>query len=96
VSNLFTAIDPGYHGTIRRLLAASIADSSLKTFEPIFTDRICLATDRIAEELEAHGVSDVFKWWSFLATDIIGELSFGESFRTLEQGKVRFIWNPEC
>jgi hypothetical protein len=33
-------------------------------------------------------VADVFKWWLFMATDIIGELSFGESFRMLEAGKV--------
>jgi cytochrome P450 len=89
VRNVFSVTDPEYHGAIRRLLAAPIADSSLKCFEPVFTERVRLATDRIGEELQADGVSDVFKWWSFLATDIIGELTFGDSFRTLEYGKVR-------
>jgi hypothetical protein len=32
-------------------------------------------------------VSDVFKWNLFLATDVIGELAFGESFRMLQFGK---------
>lgn len=39
-------------------------------------------------ELTDHGVTDVFKWWLFMATDIIGELTFGDSFRMLEIGKV--------
>lgn len=30
---------------------------------------------------------DVFKWSLFYATDIIGELSFGESLRMLESGE---------
>lgn len=44
-------------------------------------------------ELETRGVADVFKWWFFMATDIIGELSFGESFRILEMGKVCLMGN---
>lgn len=35
-----------------------------------------------------RGAADVFKWWLFMATDVIGELSFGESFRVLEAGEV--------
>lgn len=42
----------------------------------------------MAEEIQNRGATDVFKWWLFMATDIIGELSFGESFRMLEAGKV--------
>lgn len=42
----------------------------------------------MAEEIQDRGATDVFKWWLFMATDIIGELSFGESFRMLEAGKV--------
>lgn len=43
---------------------------------------------RIEEEIEKTGTADIFKWWTFMATDVIGELSFGESFRMLELGKV--------
>lgn len=34
------------------------------------------------------GVADVHKWFFFMATDVIGELSFGSSFAMLEKGKV--------
>jgi len=39
-------------------------------------------------ELKSRGVMDVFKWWFYMATDVIGELSFGESFRMLDSGEV--------
>lgn len=38
--------------------------------------------------MKIRGAVDVYKWWMFMATDVIGELSFGESFRMLEYGKV--------
>ena len=56
--------------------------------EPIIANRIRTAVDKITMELTDHGVTDVFKWWLFMATDIIGELTFGDSFRMLEIGKV--------
>ena len=57
-------------------------------FEPIIDDRVRLCMTRMEEEMRNRGVADVYMWWTFLATDIIGELSFGESFRMLELGKV--------
>ena len=47
-----------------------------------------MAICRMVEEIQTRGATDIFKWWLFMATDIIGELSFGESFRMLEAGKV--------
>lgn len=47
-----------------------------------------MAISRMAEEIRSRGVADVFKWWLFMATDIIGGLSFGETFRMLELGEV--------
>lgn len=38
--------------------------------------------------MESRGAVDIFKWNLFLATDVVGELSFGESFKTLENGAV--------
>lgn len=57
--------------------------------EPIISSRVHMAIGRIAEEMEKRGAADVFKWWLFMATDVIGELSFGESFRMLEAGEVQ-------
>ncbi|KAJ6098162.1 hypothetical protein N7499_002536 [Penicillium canescens] len=87
VNNVFSTRDTKFHSVHRRLLASPISDSSLSRFEPLIADRINLTVSKITQELESRGVADVFKWWLFMATDIIGELSFGDSFRMLEAGK---------
>lgn len=94
--NVFSTRDPAFHAAHRRLLAAPISDSSLTAFETIITSRIRQAVNRMAKEMASRGAMDVFKWWLFMATDVIGELSFGESFRMLESGKVRTASYSEC
>lgn len=46
----------------------------------------------MAEEMNSsRGVADVFKWWLFMATDIIGDLTFGSSFDMFVHGKVNLL-----
>ena len=47
-----------------------------------------LAVQKIGEEMKTRGAADVLKWWLFFSTDVIGELTFGDSFRMLEIGQV--------
>ncbi|KAF2734672.1 cytochrome protein [Polyplosphaeria fusca] len=86
-ANVFTTTNLAYHGFLRRLLFPPMSESTLKTYEPIVDGRVRLAVQRMAEEMKKRGAADVFKWWLFLATDTIGELAFGDSFRMLEQGR---------
>ncbi|KAL4979516.1 cytochrome P450 [Aspergillus desertorum] len=86
--SLFSTTDPEYHRRHRRLLSSPLSDTSLRTVEPLVKSRIQLAISRIREEaLSPRGVADIYKWFFFMATDIIGELSFGDSFRMLEIGE---------
>ena len=49
-----------------------------------------LAVDKIQVGAAQPGKgADILKWWTLMATDVITQLSFGESFEMLEQGKVR-------
>ncbi|KAJ5454167.1 uncharacterized protein N7458_005123 [Penicillium daleae] len=84
---MFSTTDQQLHSSRRRLLASPISDSSLTRMEPIILSRVHMAINRITEEMGRRGAADVFKWWLFMATDVIGELSFGESFRVLEAGE---------
>lgn len=88
IVNVFSFIDPQSHSNRRRLLATPISDSSLGRMEPIIAGNVRLAATRVREELEERGAIDVYKWWLYMATDIIGELSFGKSFEMLERKKV--------
>ncbi|EAU34328.1 predicted protein [Aspergillus terreus NIH2624] len=85
--SVFSTTDPAFHSAHRRLLAMPISDSSLTGFEQVIAGKVHLAVRRMGEEMRSRGAMDVFKWWLFMATDVIGELSFGESFRMLESGQ---------
>jgi hypothetical protein len=65
-----------------------MSETSLRQHEHTVADKVRLCVEQMANEVESRGCMDVFKWWCFLATDTIGELSFGESFRMLEKGEV--------
>ncbi|CAG7939869.1 unnamed protein product [Penicillium salamii] len=88
IENLFNTSDPKFHGVRRRLLSAPISDIKLRESEPSINARVQLAIDKMQDSMDETGVVDVFQWWLFMATDIIGELCFGDSFRMLEYGKV--------
>lgn len=96
VETVFNTTNPVFHSHLRKLLSGPIADANLKQYESIVTSRVTLAVDRIGEEIAARGAADVFKWATFLATDIIGELSFGESFQMLEHREVRLLSLVRC
>ncbi|KAF2648710.1 putative cytochrome P450 [Lophiostoma macrostomum CBS 122681] len=87
IANLFNAIDVEYHARHRRLLSASMSESSMKAMEGIVQTKAELAMKRMAEEMEKRGAADVLKWWLFFTTDVVGECTFGDSFRMLEQGR---------
>lgn len=89
VLNVFNTSDIDLHRHLRRLLSSPMSESSLKLVEVYIRRNIDLAVKGISEEMSRRGAADVLKWWMFMATDVIGELSFGESFKMLESGKVR-------
>ncbi|KAI1389176.1 putative cytochrome P450 [Hypoxylon trugodes] len=83
-SSVFSTVDVDYHRRHRRLLASEISESGLVIHRPVVDSKVRLFTERIAEEMEERGVSDIYRWALYMATDVIGELSFGSSFRMLE------------
>lgn len=85
---LFMLTDVTTHRRMRRLMNTPMSASSLRLHVPLVQSRVNLYLKRIQDEMLSRGCADVFKWNMFLSTDIIGELSFGESFKTLEHGEV--------
>lgn len=65
-----------------------MSESSLRLVEGYTRGNIDPAVEGISEDMSQRGAADIFKWWMFMATDVIGELSFGESFKMLESGKM--------
>ncbi|SCN70625.1 related to benzoate 4-monooxygenase cytochrome P450 [Fusarium fujikuroi] len=75
------------HACRRRFLAHPLSNSSLPAFEPLIRAKVDLAISQMQKEHRSLGYADCHKWFSFMATDIIGDLTFGSSFRMLEQGR---------
>jgi cytochrome P450 len=85
---VFTFQNPKDHSARRRLLGQPLSETALKTMEPTVNTNIFKTIDGIARELKETGTADILKWFTFMATDVIGELTFAESFRMLDQAKV--------
>jgi cytochrome P450 len=92
-TNVFNSTDTEFHRRHRRILSSPLSESSIKTVESAVDQKVKLVISKMAEEMAARQVIDVAKMWLFMATDIISELSFGESFGMLEAGKV---WEPSA
>ncbi|KAJ3553602.1 hypothetical protein NPX13_g10852 [Xylaria arbuscula] len=84
---VFNTPDIHTHRRFRRLLSSPLSESGLKEFLPQIEHKVNLAILGMAEEYKSRGAADIYKWWLFMTTDVIGELSFGESFRMLETQK---------
>ncbi|KAB5578826.1 cytochrome protein [Coniochaeta sp. 2T2.1] len=85
--SMFSTTNVEFHRRHRRLLSTGMTETNLKTVEPYVRERVELCVQRMEEEADALGVVDVYKWFSFLTADVIGGLSYGDSFHMLETGK---------
>ncbi|KAF2637187.1 cytochrome protein [Massarina eburnea CBS 473.64] len=86
VQSVFNTTDLVTHARYRRLLAGPLSESGLKNVEALVDSRATMAIEKIGEEMDKKGYANAMQWWLFMATDVIGELSFGDSFRMLELG----------
>jgi hypothetical protein len=86
--SVFTIRNPREHGQRRKLFARGFSKTYLREhWEPTVRKKTLLAVEKIKIDAQT-GVADLLKWWTFMATDIVGILGFGESFGMLELGKV--------
>ena len=86
--SVFTMRNLKEHGQRRRLFARGFSKTYLREhWEPTVREKATLAVKKIKAAATA-GNADLMKWWTFMATDIVGVLGFGESFGMLELGQV--------
>lgn len=88
---IFAMRDPKVHSQRRKLFARAFSATELRAnWEGVVRQKVELAVQKIQREAADHGEVDVMKWWTLMTTDVIGHLSFGESFEMLEVGRVSF------
>ncbi|KAF6832232.1 cytochrome p450 monooxygenase [Colletotrichum plurivorum] len=86
---LFTMSNRREHAERRGMFARAFSKSQLRSqWEEVIKTITIKAVDRIAQDLQQTGKADVFKWWTFMTSDVSGELMFGESWDMLGRGEV--------
>ncbi|PYI24529.1 putative cytochrome P450 [Aspergillus violaceofuscus CBS 115571] len=82
--------DPQRHARMRKSLSPAFSPRSLNDQEAIVSQCIDRFVSRVGEpELNAVGLN-MTKWYEMVAFDVLGELAFGESFHSIEDGKPHF------
>lgn len=85
---VFAMTDTKRHAARRKLFARAFSTANIRqNCESVVREKVVKAVDRINDET-MNGSADVLHWWLLMASDVIGQLAFGESFELLESGKV--------
>ncbi|TLD36370.1 hypothetical protein E2P81_ATG03259 [Venturia nashicola] len=85
--SVFTFATAKEHSARRKLFAKGFSKTTMRDhYEPVVAQKAKLAVEGIKKRALA-GNADLMQWWTFLATDTVGELGFGESFGMLEKGE---------
>ena len=93
VPNLFTVIDVHENARMRQLLMPAFTDRALLKQESTIQFYVAILISRLKElvdtpENASEGpVINIVDWMNWMAFDIIGDLSFGESFGCLRDTK---------
>ena len=82
------AVNDADHSRARRLLAHAFSDNALRGQEDILTHYFNLLVSKLRQQIDSpnEGKVDMVAWYNFTTFDIIGDLTFGESFHALENG----------
>jgi len=79
--------NPHEHGRMRKMLSAAFSTRVLMDQEDIITK----AVDQFVTKLGADGAQangpNMTKWYEMVAFDTLGEMAFGESFHSVEDGE---------
>ncbi|KAI1132297.1 cytochrome P450 monooxygenase [Nemania abortiva] len=81
--SLITA-DSQNHRHMRRLIAHGFSQASMIAQEPLIRRYVDLLFQRLREHSAQGKPVDVVRWYNYTTFDIIGDLTFGESFGCLE------------
>ncbi|KAH8812380.1 cytochrome P450 [Xylogone sp. PMI_703] len=85
--SITTIVDVARHARMRRLLSHAFSDRALSEQEPIIQTYIDELMSKLKLQAQ-NGPFNIVPWFNFLTFDVIGDLSFGESFNCLDEGRL--------
>lgn len=89
--------DPQRHGAMRKMVSAAFSQRSLLDQERIVSDKIDDFVRIIGEQAGPGSAgANMTKWYEMVSFDILGEMAFGESFHSLEDGTFSSFSSHMC
>ena len=86
--SILTAPDNKVHARIKRLLAHGFSDKALRAQEEMFQGHVNLLIHRLKETVQSGQKNlNMFNWYTWATSDIMGDLTFGEDFGCLKEQK---------
>ena len=82
--------DHATHARQRKALSHGFSKKALWSQEEIVNDFVTKLMDNFHRFAKTGEKVDIVKWFNFITFDVIGDLSFGESFGCLEKGDFHF------
>ncbi|RYN80709.1 hypothetical protein AA0117_g2778 [Alternaria alternata] len=73
------------HARIRRPLNHAFSEQALRSQESIITSYINLLVEKLRQRADSQTPVDITRWLNFTTFDIIGDLTFDESFGALDK-----------
>jgi hypothetical protein len=89
-----TVIDKKEHSFRRRVLASAFSESALRTQEQYIHNTVQIFLNQIGKDVQDDGWTspkDFNEWITYFGFDFISDLSFGSSFRLLEDPEHRYL-----
>ncbi|RKP07804.1 cytochrome P450 [Thamnocephalis sphaerospora] len=84
--SIFSTRDPDFHRMLKRLIAPAFSLSSIASMESIVADvGVRRLARRISEHAKANETFDLMAYLHYMAFDLTGEISMGQSFGILDQ-----------
>ncbi|KAJ5231870.1 uncharacterized protein N7469_006458 [Penicillium citrinum] len=87
VTNLFSERFPAHHSVMRRKVASLYSMTSLVSYEPYVDNCVDLLNAQFTRFAESGSDTDLAHWLQCYAFDVIGEITFGERFGFLDEGR---------
>ena len=89
---VFHFADNAQHIARRKLFNKSFSMGNLReNWEDFVREKTKYAVERIVESGTGGRTVNMLEWWMFYASDVSATLMFGESFHSLEMGKVSTV-----
>ncbi|KAJ9102985.1 hypothetical protein QFC19_004542 [Naganishia cerealis] len=88
-AGIFSQRDPKKHAIRRKLFSQPFSKTGIQEWEDMLKEKVNLAIAGMGKMATRNDeVADVLEWWTYMTTDVIAELGFGENFHALETGEV--------